>query len=103
VLTVHPVLLVTDLDPHKSGIDANILLSNDPPFGEPQLCIRPTTLLDAMWTQLALAVAGSEALRTCVECKKWFTIKADRGRSDKEYCSDACRTRAYRKRKGKRR
>jgi hypothetical protein len=39
-------------------------------------------------------------LRTCVQCRKWFTLEAGRGRSDKEYCSNACRMRAYRKRKG---
>jgi hypothetical protein len=39
-------------------------------------------------------------LRACVQCRKWFTLEAGRGRSDKEYCSNACRMRAYRKRKG---
>jgi hypothetical protein len=87
--------------PDDSGIDANILLSKDPRSGEAQLCIRPSTLLNALWTKLALAIDGSESLRTCIECKIWFTTKAGRGRSDKEYCSDACRMRAYRKRKGK--
>jgi hypothetical protein len=82
-------------------IDANILLRERPVDGAALLCIRPTTLLNALWTQLALAINGSQSLRTCVECKKWFAIESDRGRSDKEYCSDACRMRAYRKRKGK--
>jgi hypothetical protein len=81
-------------------IDANILLRERPADGAALLCIRPTTLLNALWTQLALAINGSQSLRTCVECKKWFAIESDRGRSDKEYCSDACRMRAYRKRKG---
>ena len=83
-------------------IDANILLRERPVDGAALLCIRPKTLLNALWTQLALAINGSQSLRTCVECKKWFAIKSDRGRSDKKYCSDACRMRAYRKRKGKR-
>jgi hypothetical protein len=86
----------------ETVIDASIVLRKDPLSGKARLCIRPSTLLDALWTQLALAIDGSESLRTCVECKKWFTIKADRGRSDKEYCSDACRMRAYRKRKEER-
>jgi hypothetical protein len=83
------------------GIDANISLSKDPVSGRPRLRIRLNTLLDALFSQLALAIDGSESLHTCVECRKWFAIKAGRGRSDKEYCSDACRMRAYRKRKGK--
>lgn len=86
----------------ESGMDASITLSEAPQTGEARLCIRPTTLLDALWTQLALAIDGSESLRKCAECKKWFTIKAGEGRSDKQYCSNACRMRAYRKRKGER-
>ena len=82
-------------------IGANILLREDPANGAARLCLRPPTLLDALWTQLALALDGSEYLRTCVECKKWFTISAGQGRSDKEYCTNACRMRAYRERKGK--
>ena len=84
----------------ESGIGARILLSKEPLTGRGRICIRPTTLLNALWTQLAQAVDGRQSLRTCVECKKWFAIESDRGRSDKEYCSDACRMRAYRKRKG---
>jgi hypothetical protein len=85
----------------EAGIGANVLLKEDPRNASARLCIRPTHLRDALWIQLALAIDGSESLRTCVECKKWFTISAGQGRSDKEYCSDACRMRAYRKRKGK--
>ena len=82
------------------SIDANLLLSKDPVSGAGRLCIRPRTLLDALWTKLALAIDGSESLRTCVECKEWFTIKSGQGRSDKKYCSNACRMRTYRKHKG---
>jgi hypothetical protein len=35
-------------------------------------------------------------------CRKWFTIEEGQGRSDKQYCSNACRMRAYRKRKASR-
>jgi hypothetical protein len=51
--------------------------------------------------ELAQAIDGSQSLRNCMVCKQWFTISAGQGRSDKEYCSDACRVRAYRKRKGR--
>ena len=84
------------------GTTAKILLEKNPLSGQPRVCIRPSHLCDALWIQLALAIDGSESLRTCVECKKWFTIKSGEGRSDKEYCSNACRMRAYRKRKGER-
>jgi hypothetical protein len=86
----------------RNRIDASITIREDPLTSSARLCIRPVTLLDALWTQMAQAIDGSESLRTCVECKQWFTIKSGEGRSDKEYCSNACRMRAYRKRKGKR-
>jgi len=80
------------------GLEANIQLGRAPQ-GEngARFYIRPRTLTDAIWTQLAQAVGGSEFLKTCVECKKWFTVSAGHGRSDKKYCSNACRMRTYRK------
>jgi hypothetical protein len=65
----------------------------------PRLSLSPKNLFEALMLQLALAIDGSQSLQTCVECKGWFTIQAGRGRSDKRYCSDACRMRAYRRRK----
>ena len=85
----------------RNRIDASISLREDPHTGAARLCLRPETLLDALWTQLAQAIDGSQSLRNCVVCKQWFTISAGQGRSDKEYCSDACRMRAYRRRKNK--
>jgi hypothetical protein len=82
----------------RNRIDASITLREDPQTGAPRFCIRPETLLDALWTQLAQAIDGSQSLRNCVVCKRLFTITSDH---NKKYCSDACRMRAYRKRKGK--
>jgi hypothetical protein len=92
------------------GITAKILLKEVPRSEStlPRICIRPSHLRDALWIQLALAIDGSESLRNCVVCKRWFTVKSGKGRSDKEHCSNACRMRKYRKgekyrkRKGKR-
>jgi hypothetical protein len=83
------------------GIGANVLLKGDPQSGSPRLCLRPGHLRDALWIQLAFAIDGNASLVSCSECKTWFTISAGRGRSKKQYCNDACRMRAYRKRKGK--
>jgi hypothetical protein len=82
---------------HGGGV--NVRLKEDPLTRVPRLCLRPDDLLDALWVQLFLAIDGSQNLRTCSECRTWFTVQAGRGRSDKEYCSDACRMRAYRKRR----
>jgi hypothetical protein len=83
----------------RNRIDASITIREDPLTGAARLCIRPETLLDALWTQVAQAVDGSQSLQNCFVCKQWFTIKSGEGRSDKKYCSDACRMRAYRKRR----
>jgi hypothetical protein len=82
------------------GTEANVLLRNDARNNSARLCIKPRDLINAMYTQLALAIDGNVNLRSCLECRNWFTLEAGRGRSDKEYCSNACRMRAYRKRKG---
>jgi hypothetical protein len=87
------------LDDKGAGIDANILLRKDVQRSVPRLCIRPFNLLDALWTQFTLAIDGRQNFRPCAECRTWFQTETAGGRSDKEYCSDACRQRAYRKRK----
>jgi hypothetical protein len=80
-----------------AGTQLNALLETDP-SGAPRLCVRPSSFLEALWTQLTLAVEGDQNLRRCAVCTGWFPVES--GRSDKEYCSVACRMRAYRKRKG---
>jgi hypothetical protein len=82
------------------GVAVQLLLKEDRLSASARLCIRPESLAQALYSQLILAIDGKLNLRACVECREWFTLEAGRGRSDKEYCSDACRMRAYRKRKG---
>jgi hypothetical protein len=81
------------------GLSVALVLTKDPLSASPSLCIRPINLQFALKAQLLLAIDGNLNLRGCVQCRKWFTLEAGRGRSDKEYCSNACRMRAYRKRK----
>jgi hypothetical protein len=89
---VHPA----DWEP---GVAVNLRLKEDPQSSSARLCIRPYSLLHAFWAQLLMAIDRKENLGACVQCRKWFTLEAGGGRSDKEYCSNACRMRAYRKRK----
>ncbi|WP_281019562.1 hypothetical protein [Minwuia sp. IMCC3077] len=63
------------------------------------ISMKPTGLLAAMWLQFALAIDGNIDFRQCSVCRSWFEIAPGRGRPEKSYCSDACRMRAYRKRK----
>jgi hypothetical protein len=88
-------------DDFDSGASIEVLLKEDPLGGSPKLCIRPENLVDALWAQLILKIDGKVNLHACIQCRKWFTLEAGHGRSDKVYCSDACRMRAYRKRKGR--
>ena len=59
----------------------------------------PESLLVAMWFQFACAVEGATAFGPCQECRIWIDSVPGSNRPDKIYCSDACRMRAYRKRK----
>lgn len=84
-----------------AGAEANVLLALDATRGDARLSIRPPNLTEAMWIQFILAVDGNFNIQPCSECPKWIPIASAGHRSDRRYCSDACRMRAYRKRKPK--
>jgi hypothetical protein len=62
------------------------------------LYIVPDSLIGALWLQFARAVERDSQFRQCAECGIWFELAPGMARSDKVYCSTACRTKAYRKR-----
>lgn len=59
----------------------------------------PKSLLSGMWLQLALAVSEDKDFRRCKECQTWFEISPDSARKSKLFCSNACRSKNYRKRR----
>jgi hypothetical protein len=59
----------------------------------------PKDLLTALWLQFALSIDRNTKFRRCRICEKWFEISPDANRTTREFCSDACRARDYRKRK----
>ena len=65
------------------------------------LGIQPTSLLGAMWLQLARAIDGQKDYRQCKECQTWFELSPEVARTNRQYCSNACRIRAYRGRQEK--
>jgi hypothetical protein len=69
--------------------------------GELKLAVEPLTLIAAMWLQLALAVTGEKQFVACKFCGRMFEISTeDTGfRRHREFCSDSCKTKDYRKRK----
>src|SRR5262249_17750622 len=72
----------------EKKLRVNLLLKKDPLSASPKLCIRPSTLEDALLAEFFLWIDGND-LGTCVQCRKWFALEAGKGRSDKMYCSDA--------------
>jgi hypothetical protein len=60
--------------------------------------IMPKHLLGAMWLQFARAVVGDVKYRPCKVCGKWLTLSTedDGFRSDREFCTAACRQKDYR-------
>lgn len=65
-----------------------------------RLAIQPDTLIDALWIQFGIAVEGKARFQACSACDEWFQIGRGNFQKSKTYCSDACRARAYRQRKG---
>ena len=59
----------------------------------------PCSLETALWLQLAIDLSSRGKLQQCKECGVWFPVGAGKARSDRRYCSPACRTRASRSRR----
>jgi hypothetical protein len=58
----------------------------------------PKNLLGALWLQLARAVDGNKDYRRCGGCGTWMEISLDAYRTHRLFCSNACRSKAYRER-----
>jgi hypothetical protein len=69
--------------------------------GQPRLKIEPLTLISAMWLQLALATSGDKQFVACKFCHRMFEISTEQTgfRSHREFCTDSCKTKDYRKRR----
>ena len=70
----------------------------DPPSDELGVHIVPRNLLGALYIQAAEAAAGDRQYRRCEQCSTWFAITRDLTRNDRLYCSNACRSKSYRRR-----
>ena len=60
--------------------------------------IVPNSLIGALWLQFARAVDGEKKYERCLECKTWFEVSLEAARTNRKYCKDACRFKAYRQR-----
>lgn len=57
-----------------------------------------SSLADMLRIQFAASIAANVLHRPCRECRSWFAVHPSSGRPEKEFCSNACRMRAYRRR-----
>jgi hypothetical protein len=70
--------------------------------GKRVIQIVPDSLLTGMWLQFARAIEGNKEFRACRECGRWFELshrQADGRTKRREFCSDPCKSKDYRKRK----
>lgn len=71
----------------------------DPESGEVHSEMIASSLAQLLDVQWGMSVAVNVMHRQCAECPAWFAVHPGSGRPEKQFCSDACRMRAYRKRK----
>ncbi len=83
----------------QGGLSAHLVWDHEQ--DEWRTKVTPADLMGALRLQFATAVSGQSQFRQCPECATWIKIAPGSGRPEKTYCSNACRMRAYRKRKGK--
>lgn len=68
--------------------------------GKPSLRFIPRDLRTALWLQFARAIEGNKGFQQCDHCRMWYEIGSREGaRSDKKFCSTACRARHWRQTK----
>src|SRR3954466_13376546 len=70
-----------------SRIDVGLALN--PTTGQPQMKLRPSCLVNALWFELAASLTGDARLRACQHCGEWFeTGPGTARRMDAIFCSD---------------
>jgi hypothetical protein len=70
----------------------------DPRRKRPALRFAALTLRSAVWLQFADAVSSDRTFSRCRECGRWFEVAPDAARTHRRFCSNKCRSKAYRER-----
>jgi hypothetical protein len=69
-------------------------------LGRPAVRFAPRDLRSALWLQFARAIEGNKEFQQCDHCHRWYEIGSrEGGRTDKRFCSTACRARNWRQSK----
>lgn len=61
----------------------------------------PVNLAGALWLQLSQSITQQKDYRRCRQCGSWFEIDHYTARTNRYFCSNACRSKAYRDRQAK--
>jgi hypothetical protein len=64
----------------------------------PVFRLEATTLAGAVWLQFADAFSNNRTYSRCRECGAWFEVAPDLARTNRRFCSNGCRSKAYRER-----
>jgi hypothetical protein len=87
-----------DLHLHHTAAEIAAEMGWDEKRDRPFLGLAAPTLLAAVWLQLADAVGNDRTFNRCRECGKWLEVAPDAARPHRRFCSNACRSKAYRER-----
>jgi hypothetical protein len=98
-VTDHEAQELQDLINLELGNAVAARMVQDPKAGTLELRMWPLALRGALWLQLAQAVAGRKKFRACRSCGTWFELSPEVARTNRLFCSEGCRSKAYRERK----
>jgi hypothetical protein len=80
----------------RGAVQCNLRVDSE--LGVAEVVQEPDNLGSALWLQFAKAADAGTRFRICKTCGEWFDLPLRGARLTREYCSDACRIRAYRNR-----
>jgi len=85
----------------ESGMRDHVTLRMIPDPETLQLHLTPvaTSLAGDLWVQLAKAITANKEIRSCPNCGEPVPIVPPATRRNRKYCTEACRSAAYRKRR----
>jgi hypothetical protein len=80
----------------RGALDSRLYI--DAETGQGEVFQDPDSLGSALWLQFANSITEGTRFRTCKTCGEWFALPLRGSRVSREYCTDACRFKAYRDR-----
>jgi hypothetical protein len=83
---------------HRLAGNVSVKVLFDTDHKQLRLAPVPKDLRAALWLQFAQAVEGQKTFRECKDCGAWFELSPEVARTNRKFCSNACRLRKYRQR-----